>query len=1086
MKHVVGNTRQGDIHVSLDEHDVIVCVMRGNITGRLVTKSLEQTKAYADKLKAHGRSAYLFIDATQVTGQDSQARSLAKTLHDLGLAKIAIYNRSVPLGIIIQYLIRAGGMAAYAQVFRRKSAAMQWLLYGYRAARRQDFTLRLCVAAIVILLAGGALVGWAHGNHTLTAVFPGLKPLNPVVALLLLLQGISLVIVTQVDRLTRWRIAVVGGIAGISALFGCLVMMHIGLGITVNADSWLFRHALEPGALGGYTPFRTAALLILIASMQFAILSGQRYRWQRAIFHVASILLLGTAFLSIIGYGFGTHDQYNSVFLVPMALQMAISALLIAIALQTVAVQGPLFARGWTMFIKYSQSWAIFLIIVLITGIAWSQSMQNHRQARQNVIYQELQRTQENINSRVNGYVSALRGYRSFFEASDFITPAEYHTYFASSDLSTHYPGFNAISFTRAVPANERQSFTASMRQQASTEFPQLTQFAIYPASTQPVSYPVTYWQPAVAGTTSYGFDLATSEERRAALERARDTGDVAATGTIDLNASRADNSLPARPGFFITIPVYSTVASKRSSIPASTAERRQTIYGFVNAVFEDQKLFADIFNGTRQTGIEYTVSNAKTSDVLYTYSNRNRQPLQRQTYTGTLAVAGQVWQLGLRTTTDFGNSNTGRYAPYVLLAGGFVVALLASALSVTQVHRKERAVTLAADMTEDLHHERDAAVTLRQKDEAILSSIGDAVFAIGTSGTVMLFNRAAENITGIDESEALGRHYKELFRFTREKDGRIADDFIQSALSGKQSTMDAGTMLERADGVRVPVADSAAPIITGEGAVGGVVVVFRDVTREKELDRLKNEFVSMASHELRTPMGAIRAFVSMILAGDYGPVNKNLVEPLTDIRASTMRLVNLVNDLLNVSRIEAGRMKFNLHDMQIEKVVRRAVEDLQPLAKERGISLTATLPKLPAVQIDADKVAQVLTNLLGNALKFTDKGSISVIAAPHKRGVQISVIDTGTGIGKEDQAKLFGKFEQVTSVQEGRPAGTGLGLYISREIIRRMGGELWIETSEVGKGTTFAFTLPQAGTPLARRVHIDRARDEKAHPDAV
>jgi PAS domain S-box-containing protein len=261
------------------------------------------------------------------------------------------------------------------------------------------------------------------------------------------------------------------------------------------------------------------------------------------------------------------------------------------------------------------------------------------------------------------------------------------------------------------------------------------------------------------------------------------------------------------------------------------------------------------------------------------------------------------------------------------------------------------------------------------------------------------------------------------------------------------------------------------------------VIGTIHDITKEKELEKLKDEFVSIASHELRTPMGAIRSFTSMLLSGDYGPVNDNLKEPLIDIKTNTERLVSLVNDLLNVARIESGRMKFTLTETNISNIVKEVVQSLVPLAEEKKLELRFMVSETPKVQLDVDKVKQVFTNLIGNSLKFTDEGGITVDAQVVDGMVEVSIIDTGVGISQEDQKKLFGKFAQA-NVMGDRPAGTGLGLYLSRELIQKMGGDLWIKSSEVGKGTTFAFTLPIVESEKASNVKATIEKEAEVHTD--
>lgn len=371
-------------------------------------------------------------------------------------------------------------------------------------------------------------------------------------------------------------------------------------------------------------------------------------------------------------------------------------------------------------------------------------------------------------------------------------------------------------------------------------------------------------------------------------------------------------------------------------------------------------------------------------------------------------------------------------------------------------------------------------------QDEAILSGIGDAVFAINANKEIILFNNAAEKISGYTEKEAIGKPYSEVLKFALEKDGTPTTEFIDNALKGTAGEMNSQTLIIRKDGSTLPVADSAAPIWTTNKEIQGVVVVFRDVTKEHQLAKLKDEFVSLASHELRTPMTAIKGFISMILDGDFGTVPQKLQEPIAVIGESANRLIHLVNDMLNVSRIEAGRLKFNLVNVTPGNLVTEVVNSLQPIAKEKNLTLTTeiSISEDISIQADIDKFKQVLHNLIGNSLKFTDKGGITVKVIVQKEMVEFQVIDTGVGIAPADQEKLFNKFQQVSSSQAGKPAGTGLGLYLSKELVQRQGGEMWISNSEVGKGSTFSFTLPLTGSPSAIKVKYSIESEAKIHPD--
>ena len=306
----------------------------------------------------------------------------------------------------------------------------------------------------------------------------------------------------------------------------------------------------------------------------------------------------------------------------------------------------------------------------------------------------------------------------------------------------------------------------------------------------------------------------------------------------------------------------------------------------------------------------------------------------------------------------------------------------------------------------------------------------------------------------------------------------------VEDMMGGTSSTIAMEYRFKRADGTYAFVEDRAYLSRDSYGKPVRWIGVIQDFTKERQLEELKDEFVSVASHELRTPMTAIKGFISMIQDGDYGPVPEKLNEPLEDVAKSTERLIHLVNDMLNLSRIEAGRLKYDLGKFEATDIVKDVIASLQPVAKAKNITLLSEGLEPCSVQADKDKLDQVLNNLIGNSLKFTDKGGITISSKKEGDSLKIFVKDTGMGIDPEDQKRLFGKFVQVTSQQDGKPAGTGLGLYISREIVKKMGGDMWIEKSEIGKGSTFGFSIPVYGTAKAAEVLKNIEIEAQSHPD--
>ena len=236
-------------------------------------------------------------------------------------------------------------------------------------------------------------------------------------------------------------------------------------------------------------------------------------------------------------------------------------------------------------------------------------------------------------------------------------------------------------------------------------------------------------------------------------------------------------------------------------------------------------------------------------------------------------------------------------------------------------------------------------------------------------------------------------------------------------------------------------------------------------------IDKMKDDFVSIASHELRTPMTAIRSYAWMALHKSEVPLSEKVEKYLIKVLLSTERLINLVNDMLNVSRIEAGRIEINPESVDLISLARDIVDEAyQSKAPEKNIHITLLEEKVPKVFADPEKLREVFLNLLGNAVKFTTSGgTISIKFFTDGKTLETSIKDTGIGISKEDLGRLFTKFGKLESsyVALSSSGGTGLGLYISKNLIELMHGKIWATSEGLNKGSTFTLSLPVANAEI-------------------
>jgi signal transduction histidine kinase len=230
-------------------------------------------------------------------------------------------------------------------------------------------------------------------------------------------------------------------------------------------------------------------------------------------------------------------------------------------------------------------------------------------------------------------------------------------------------------------------------------------------------------------------------------------------------------------------------------------------------------------------------------------------------------------------------------------------------------------------------------------------------------------------------------------------------------------------------------------------------------------LDQAKSEFVSIASHQLRTPMTGIMGYLSMMVGGDFGSVKPEHAKILKELLAESQRMIRLINLFLNVSKIEAGKFTMDLEPASLEAIVEHEVKELSKEAADKGLKLTFKRPAqpLPSLNIDADKLQDVFLNLIDNAIKYTHAGSISVSLAEQANAVRVAVKDTGIGIKPEEARELFNKFVRGSGIAQIHPDGSGLGLFIAKRIVEAHGGRIWVESAGVGKGSTFFFEIPKS-----------------------
>ncbi|TYQ26496.1 response regulator [Pseudanabaena sp. UWO311] len=375
-----------------------------------------------------------------------------------------------------------------------------------------------------------------------------------------------------------------------------------------------------------------------------------------------------------------------------------------------------------------------------------------------------------------------------------------------------------------------------------------------------------------------------------------------------------------------------------------------------------------------------------------------------------------------------------------------------------------------------------DYSRTLEQKVEqrtseikAIIDNMVDGLVVVNGEDQITQFNPALAGMIGISSKViAKAKSYREIF-----KSEEIANLVTSTRENPKQVFSEEFALPDRRIGKAVATSIFGEASISEEALLEtnylGTVILIRDITAEKEVDRMKTDFISTVSHELRTPLTSVLGFAKLIqkkldesifplIQTDDKKVNRSVrqvTENIEIIVSEGTRLTKLINEVLDVAKIEAGKMQWNMEPLAITEVIDRAFSATSALFEQKAlIPVREIEADLPDILGDKDRLIQVVINLISNAVKFTDRGSITCRVKLDDQSIMVSVIDQGVGISESDQPKVFEKFKQVGDTLTDKPQGTGLGLPISKEIISYHGGKIWVE-SEIGKGSTFSFTLP-------------------------
>jgi len=380
-----------------------------------------------------------------------------------------------------------------------------------------------------------------------------------------------------------------------------------------------------------------------------------------------------------------------------------------------------------------------------------------------------------------------------------------------------------------------------------------------------------------------------------------------------------------------------------------------------------------------------------------------------------------------------------------------------------------------------------------KAKSEIILTSIDDGVILIDSDKTIQLFNHGAEHITGWNQKDAVGLEYKSVIKLVDEKNEPYDDDQnpFEKIFKSANPLRDNNANLITSSNKTVAISLSVSPLINQQQQLIGAVGVFRDVTNERQEEKQRAEFISTASHEMRTPVAAIEGYLALAMNDKVATIDTKARDYLEKAHTSTQHLGKLFQDLLTSARAEDGRLQNHPIPIEMGKFLQQLAEDIRFTAEKKGLVVEYLIGAPTGQPIDAsgvgvqklvkplyytnadpERIREVIVNLFDNAIKYTESGKITLGLTGDNNVIQIRVQDTGTGIPAEDITHLFEKFYRVDSTTTRTVGGTGLGLFICRKIVELYEGRIWVE-SKLGNGSTFYINLP--------RISYDKAQELQA-----
>lgn len=645
----------------------------------------------------------------------------------------------------------------------------------------------------------------------------------------------------------------------------------------------------------------------------------------------------------------------------------------------------------------------------------------------------------DNLFSSFSKHIDALIPLKGLYIASNSVSAEDFRLFTAG--LLSGENGIAALSWDQKVLDSERKSYEQQLIAQGFQGFhisERNSDNELVPALMHDQYVVVTYIEPYSKNSHAHSFNIISEPSRNNAIAFANNTGMPAMTAPLHL--LQTNNEL----SYLIFMPVYQTL-----DVPKSLEMREQLLRGYVTALVKVSRQLEIIHNKFPKADFVIRLDDVTdTQNPINVFQDTATTSTVSQSYMWSLQqnIAGRDLRISVTPTERYIDKQLSTQSWYVLVGGLLFCSLLGGFLLLV-TGRTQYITSLVERRTLEL--------------ESILDEAVEAIIIINDNGDIERANPAACRLFKIDERQLIGRNSESIIPILHDLLFTSDQEYTRS---GNRSIWKAlETLGICQDGTKLPIEIGVSKVDLPDRRI--YTCLIHDIAARKKVDKLKNEFVSTVSHELRTPLTSITGALGLLVGGAVPDIPIKAMDLLVIAKNNAERLGRLVNDILDIEKLEFGKLQLDIADCEANDLIRQAIDQNAGYAIKYGVRLVldnqAIATKKITVLVDEDRFLQVMSNLISNAVKFSNMdGLVTVSAKITGSDITFYVEDSGTGVPEEFRKKIFQKFAQADSSDTRKRDGTGLGLSISRVIVERMGGNIDY-TTEIDKGSVFFFSIP-------------------------